>query len=454
MVTTCFLLFVAAASLVALQNWRWGLLLCVLVGLTQDPIRKDTPNNPGYLVLAFAPIYTAMAVSLWSTRPALKQFYRYYPQVTVPALVYVAALAVSSLQTLTYGLGVLPLIPLGWLFYVGWVPAVLLGFFYLRKDLAELDLPLIFLGVLISLMLIGVPLEYAGVKFQHRWLGMVSPDGLDWSRRWYNNTQWVVMISGFFRAPEVMAWHAATLSLISIYLLIRRPAFAPLWLAQAAWGLACVVLSGRRKMFVMVFLFAGLFALLTQGRRRGPVLFGLLLTGIVLTLVLGSTLEENYLEAAASGFTTADARVTNHTYSGPLWLAGVVGPFGYGVGTKTQGAQLLNLQVDTPLVEGGFEKVLVELGIVGTLAVVFFAATLARLGYLTFRRIRQAHGDTTPLAALSAFVVCNVLTFFIAFQVYGDPFIGFLLGFAAGLTLSASRLATQRSTTPALAPPS
>jgi O-antigen ligase len=104
--------------------------------------------------------------------------------------------------------------------------------------------------------------------------------------------------------------------------------------------------------------------------------------------------------------------------------------------------------VETPLIEGGFEKVLVELGIVGTLAVVVFAGTLAWLGYLTFRRIRRAHGDTTPLAALSAFVLCNVATFFIAFQVYGDPFIGFLLGFAAGLTLSASRLAAQRPTAP------
>ena len=55
--------------------------------------------------------------------------------------------------------------------------------------------------------------------------------------------------------------------------------------------------------------------------------------------------------------------MTTHAYTGPLWLLGVVGPFGYGAGTKTQGAQHLSASIDTPLVEGGLETGLVELGI-------------------------------------------------------------------------------------------
>ena len=45
-------------------------------------------------------------------------------------------------------------------------------------------------------MLIGVPLEYAGVKFAEPWLGMVAYKG-EW-RRWYSDTQWVRMLCGFY----------------------------------------------------------------------------------------------------------------------------------------------------------------------------------------------------------------------------------------------------------------
>src|SRR5262249_6093904 len=152
----------------------------------------------------------------------------------LPAQLFLLALLISGVQTLSYGLNLLPLVLLGWSFYLGWVPAVVLGFFFIRHQLTELDLPLILMGALTSVMLIGVPLEHLDVKCSEPWLGMVAYKG-EW-RRWYSSTEWVRMLSGFYRAPEVMAWHAATLTCLSIYLLVRRPTLAPLWLAQAAWG--------------------------------------------------------------------------------------------------------------------------------------------------------------------------------------------------------------------------
>jgi hypothetical protein len=59
---------------------------------------------------------------------------------------------------------------------------------------------------------------------------------------------------------------------------------------------------------------------------------------------------------------------------------------------------------------------------------------------LAFRRVWAARMDSTPLAALAAFLLANVMAYLVAFQVYGDPLIVFFLGFGLGLVLSASRL--------------
>jgi hypothetical protein len=238
-----------------------------------------------------------------------------------------------------------------------------------------------------------------------------------------------------------MAWHAATLVIVSVYLLVRRPAFAVAWVTQAAWGLSCVFLGGRRKMFFLVFIFAGLLLLLTESRRRGGVLFYLVFVTAVVFFASTLFVDARYLETAESGLNVADKRLASHTVNGPLWLFGVVGPFGFGVGTKAQGTQHVGLDMaNIPLIEGGFEKVLVELGIVGTLVMVLVLISMVRLVMLAFRRTWAAKLDSTPLAALAAFLLANALAYLVAFQVYGDPLIGFFLGFGLGLLLSASRL--------------
>ncbi len=438
MYSTLLLVIVAASSLLALQNWRLGLLCCFIVGVLQDPVRKVTPNTPIYLTLAFLPIYVAMFVNLWTTRPVLPIFFHHYPRAAGISLLVLLSLTVSSVQTLSYGLNAWQAVVLGLSFYVGWVPALFLGFFYLNRDYCELDKPLMVFGAVTSVMLVGTLLEYVGFRFSAPLLGMVAYTG-EW-RRWFSDTESVAMMSGFYRSPEIMAWHAATLVIVSVYLLVRRPAWASVWIPQAAWGMICVLLSGRRKMFIMILVFAGLFALLAEGRRRVGIIFYLLLAGVAIAFVSSYFVNERYLDSAESGFTSVNKRVSGQTITGPLWLLTKVGPFGYGVGTKTQGTQHLQIDFDTPLIEGGFEKVLVELGLVGTAVMIAFVVFLVRIGVLSFRRVWTSRIDSTPVAALAGFLIANALTYLVAFQVYGDPFIGFLLGFSGGLLLSASRL--------------
>jgi hypothetical protein len=177
MYSTLLLVIVAGSVLLALQNWRLGLLCCLIVGVLQDPVRKVTPHTPIYLTLAFVPIYVAMFANLWSTRPVLPIFFHHYPRAAGITVSVVLALAVSSVQTLSYGLNAWQAVVLGLSFYVGWVPALFLGFFYLNRDYHELDKPLIVFGAVTSAMLIGTLLESLGIRFSVPLLGMVATTG-------------------------------------------------------------------------------------------------------------------------------------------------------------------------------------------------------------------------------------------------------------------------------------
>ena len=429
---------VVVSVLVALQNWRLGMLLCIIVGVIQDPIRKVTPDTPIYLTLAFVPIYMAMFVNLWTTYPVLPNFFHHYPRASTIATFLLLALAISSVQTLSYRVDAWQAVLLGLSFYIGWIPALFLGFFFLRRDYRELDGPLTLFGIVTALMLIGTLLEYSGVRFGGQLLGTVALKS-QWMKT-VNNNQQVPMMSGFYRAPEVMAWHAATLVIVSAYLFVRRPTWAALWIPQAVWGLTCVLLGGRRKMVVMALIFVGVFALLSEGRRRIGTVFYLLLAGVLVFFAASYFVQDGYLANAESGVADASERAGDHTIMGPLYLLPKVGLFGFGVGTRTQGTQHLQLDFDVPGIEGGFEKVLVELGIVGTIVMLAFVIFLVRIIVLSFRRAWASRMDSTPIAALAAFLIANALAYLVAFQVYGDPYIGFLLGLSGGLLLSASRL--------------
>jgi hypothetical protein len=434
--------FVVLSCLVALYNWRLGLLLAIAAGMLQDPVRKVAPGTPAYLTLSFLPIYFVMLGKLWSSVRLGAAVQRFYPQLRSPTLLFSTSLLASTAQTMSYGAAALALALLGLFSYAGGLPAVFLGFFLVRRDFRELDGPLLAVVILMALMLVGAPLEHFGYKFSRPWLGMVATKGA-W-RRWYSDTEWVEMISGFHRSPEIMGWHAATLVILCTYLMARRPALTLAWALLAAWGFSCVLLSGRRKMFLLVVIFLGVFLLLSRGRHRRVLVFCLGLAAVAGALLLPHLVDDRYVATAQSSLPSAGTRVAGHAFTGPLWLLGNVGLFGYGVGTKTQGAQHLKIDIDTPLMEGGLEKVMIEVGIAGTLALVLVFIALLRCVWVNFRRARAAGVDQTPLAALLAFVVANAATFLVAFQIYGDPLVVVLVGLALGVLLSGSRLAAQR----------
>jgi hypothetical protein len=440
-VAILLMILVFVACLMTLRDWRSGLLWCVVVGLLQDPVRKMTPGTPPLLQLAFMPIYLTMFIQLLSGRRALQAVRQYYPQLITPAVICGMALACSTAQTLSYGARALPVAILGDFSYAGGIPALLMGFFYFRRNLSGLDSLLIGFAALVAVMLIGVPLEYMDVKLPVPVLGLINSTE-EWRRYFQtgSGTGFVKMISGFHRSPEVMGWQAAVMVIISLFLLSRRPNWLPLWLGMAVWGVVCVLLSGRRKMLIMIFVFATVFILLSKGWYRRWLLVVLLIACVVLIPVLGIFVQDDYLRTAESVREAGSDRIRSQFLEGPLWLLSMVGLVGYGVGTRTQGSQHLLSEVDVPLMEGGFEKILVELGIFGTLAFLLLAAVLMRCAWRCYRRTRLPTSDKVALGGLIAFLTGNLAAFTVAFQIFGDPLVLTLVGFSAGFLLSAPRL--------------
>jgi hypothetical protein len=433
---------VCVSCLLVLRNWRWGLFFCVIVGLLQDPVRKLTPQTPAYLVLAFVPIYLTMAIRLVTSTNIFLAVRRYYPQLIIPSVLFLFSIVCSALHTLSYGEQAIPLALLGTFSYIAGIPAIVLGFYYFRRDFNDLDNMMVIFSCLIAIMLVGVPLEYNGVQLPVRLLGMVNYEG-EW-RRWYSDTGYVPMISGFQRSPEIMGWQAAVLVIMSIYLAIRQPWRLPIWLVLAAWGVICVLLSGRRKMFVLVVVFTLVLTLLTPGWYRRRLLVALVLAGILLVPTLGFFVSDGYINTANSSIAGSRNRIDEQLIQGPIWLLGNVGPFGYGVGTRSQGAHLLGYEVEVPTTEGGLEKFLVELGIVGTLTLLLVVFTIFRAGWDSYQLTSAFPQEQATLAAFIAFIVANLTAFTVAFQIFGDPLVIVLIGFVVGFLLSDRRLRAQR----------
>ncbi len=439
MITYGFLALVALVAAITLSNWRMGCFFWLAIAILQDPVRKVTPGTPAYLTMSFLPVYLAAFLGASQQSGGINAFVRQFPQLYQRFQLFAVALAASLLTAIfVTGHGIVAA-GLGVISYAGGVPALLLGYWYLRRDYKELEPLLISFVLLTSLMLIGVPLEHSGVKFSLPWLGTIATDQV-WYR-WFNNFDYVAMISGFHRSPEIMGWHAMALSLISYYLILRRPNLTWLWSLTAVWGIYAVFMSGRRKMLLMIVAFLLVFFWSSAKQNRRRIMVYVVICALVFLPTLAFSVDSLYLKSLDTGLTVTGAKLSEKGWSGPIWLLGIVGPFGYGVGSLTQGAQHSSQAIEgIPLVEGGLEKVMVELGIFGLFCVFLFGYELS---LASLRNVRSA-SICTPTdfgpAFCFAFVAANLVAFLIAFQFLGDPFIGSFVGFLMGLLLSHTRL--------------
>ncbi len=434
---------VALSVLVTVLDWRKGILLLVLVGAVQDPIRKLTPDAPGYLVLATAPIWLTICVlALSSGYPSLLQFKRFYRPLAWAIVLFLASLLPAALVSATYGPGSWKLAVIGLFSYGSVICGLLVGFRYTRR-LNDLRRVLGFYCIVTATMLLGTPLDYFGLWPDWRALGTTAL-GMQWVR--FRTGYAVELTAGFYRSPDIMGWHAIAVGMLASTLAVSSEgAKRCFWISIAAWGVFAAALSGRRKIVMMIPVFALVLAWL-YWRSRNPgrlvTVIGVLLGVLVLALFVYQSVgpDAEIGRYYLTPFGEVVDRVRGHGYQALITTFQQSGFFGEGLGSASLGAQHLQVARPRTWQEGGLGKSLVELGVPGFICFMILSfLVLKSIFRLPLRRFDPGCPAFALMAGLTAFFLANVGSFVISHQAFGDPFISSFFSLVIGFLMSAAR---------------
>jgi hypothetical protein len=327
------------------------------------------------------------------------------------------------------------------------IPAFLLGYTFYRRD--EDLLPfLVFYAVLTSIALIGVVLEHQGLRWSA--LGLVAAtEGSN--IRMLPGIQ-LTMLAGFYRGPDILAWHAAMLAAIGIAMSIRARVLSAAWpwMIVAAWGVYACFLSGRRKALYMVLVFVAVFVWRYARRLNAPQAVSfttlVLLLFVVTHRLATSEGTDAYVRAAALQQGELFTRLEGG-FSETIEQSGFMGA---GLGTATQGTQHFT-QKSFSWQEGGLGKLAIELGVPGVIAAAFLLFVL--LNYmLKITRAPDEPGTSQIIRCmLMAMLVANMANFIASAQAYSDPVLTLMTAFLGGCLLATaateSRLAAAAAAT-------
>jgi hypothetical protein len=259
--------------------------------------------------------------------------------------------------------------------------------------------------------------------------------------------------SGIFRVGEIAAWHAATVAIFLIILASRDHSLGlRIGMGVLVVGLiGAILLTGRRKMLMTLTIFVVTqWALLTIFRRGGSrVVVTLLILGIFgslgLALLDPSSDKGLYLQRGISVFDDAIERLLTAIN---LFSPAIPRSYGIGLGAgvTAQGSQHVGgVGVSAGGVgEAGIGKIVIELGLLGMIAVVVL---IVRLSVRLFTNLKFLSQTSERLLYYSvsfiAFIVANLATFTVATQVYGDYFVLTIIGLVAGILFSVTLVAVR-----------
>jgi xanthosine utilization system XapX-like protein len=431
MITIGFLSFVALAATVSLADWRRGWLLAIVVGVLQDPVRKLVPGSPVYLTFSIVGVYIAIVFSTQQRmQRAIRDFSRRFGTLWGTFGIVLLFLVLAALNGLmTYGLSLWKAPLLSLFIYVAPLPAIVLGYMYL-DDEEKLFSFFRFYAVITSIALIGTPLEYYRVKVPA--LGMVMQVG-DYIR--FLPGMEVRMLSGFYRAPDIMGWHAATLTAISVAMIVRSEFRKKpwLWMFSAGWGFYCCMICGRRKAIYYVAAFAVAFVWRYFRRLRAPAFAAFAIAGLIMILVIHQLQADAESKIYAAAAMASSSELTGRLEGGVMETIRQFGILGAGLGTATQGVQhVLGPDRTLSWQEGGLGKLAIELGLPGLLAVALLFGTAIRV-MIRISGIPD-HPATSQIgrAALFGIVAANIVNFMASAQTYSDPVLTILACFFTG----------------------
>jgi hypothetical protein len=458
MALALYLAFLGTACAYALVDWRRGWMLVMLCGVLQDPVRKLTPGAPVVVSFAVVGLY---AVILFSARNEilryLRDFARRFGSMYTSILAFLFLLVVAALNgVLTYGIAMWKVPLLSLFTYCVPLVAALFGYTWLQREESMYRWFKLY-TVVTSVALLGTVFEY--MRVQSRILGMVSFEG-DFIRH-LPGIQ-IRLLSGIYRGPDVMAWHASMLACIAIAMTLRAGVskLALVWGSVAVWGFFNCMIAGRRKAIYTVVVFCAVFVWRYARRLRTSQVLAsvgvvILLLGVVRQLASG---EESSVYAA--GAAASRQELAQRLEGGAMATFEQFGLMGAGLGAATQGVyHLLGNNAVVGWQEGGLGKLAVEVGLPGLIAIMVIGWVVVRL-LMRLTSINDVPGSSQFIrVALFALVVANIASFTASAQAYTDAVLGLTTGFFVGCLFATAALderlaasAPAAANTPAMQP--
>ena len=425
---------------IAFNNWRYGWLAAVVCGILQDPVRKLTPGTPPALTMSIVAVYgVILFAAVTSLQRSRVDFAKRFPNLYSVVALFLVMLVFAALNGLaTFGLGAWQVPALSLLIYMLPIPAVLLGYAWLERE-EQLVRFFVFYAVLTSVALIGTPLEYFRA-LDSPVLGVVAmPGGYV---RHLPGLQ-IRVLSGIYRAPDIMAWHAATLTAVSTILAIRARAFTRAWpwIAVAAWGFLNCLISGRRKAIYMAAVF-GLVFLLRYLRRLNTTQVALVIAlGLATMFVVREVGSREDSQVYTAGAKTTSAEVLQRLEGGVIGTFQENSLLGAGLGSATQGIRHVSgRESDFGWQEGGLAKLAAELGLQGLLAAALVAWAMLRM-MLRITSVGDIPGTSQVIrVGLFALVIANIGNFLTSAQAYSDPVLTLMTAFLLGCLFATAAL--------------
>lgn len=425
-----YLIFLGAACAYALVDWRRAWLLVMVCGIIQDPVRKLSAGSPVWISFAVVALYASIVFAARNEmRAYAAEFTRRFKSISTGITTFIVLLLIAALNGLvTYGFDKWPAPAISFVTYVIPMIAALLGYTWLQREEMILRFFRIYAAIT-SVALIGTVFEY--MRVQSRMLGLVSFEG-DYIRH-LPGIQ-VRMLSGIYRSPDVMAWHAGMLTAIGVAMVLRAGLRRQMliWSAAAGWGFFNCMIAGRRKAIYFVIIFCVMFLWRYVRRVRPSQAFA----SLGLLLILG--LVVNYLSSGEGTSVYTRSAVASRGELGQRFEGGVmqtfreVGYMGAGLGTATQGVHHLLGSNSIGWQEGGLGKVAIEVGLPGLIALFFMVIIVGRM-LLILTSIDDVPGSSQFLRVfLFALVSANIAGFIGSAQVYNDAVLALTAGFLVG----------------------
>jgi hypothetical protein len=405
---------------VAYCDWRWALLCCLVLDVWRDPVRKLLPGSPLCVTFSILPAWGAVLWGAWHTS-RVRPWKQWRRCCWIYAAVAVSVLCMAGWRTWQLTAAGPQLILLGTVSYVTPLLGMWLGLRYMRdaQDLRRLA------GWLCVVNLVAVLTAGAeAMRWDWRSLGGID---FDWIR--YRSGGLLGLMSGWYRSPNLLGFHAAQLAAYGLLLAtFQRRAGRAGWLLAAVIGVLGTLLSGRRKMVLILLAIgatlvcAGLMRFVKLKRRTLWIATGLFTTALLTLggmLVIDAGPGVSYVRYANSLWTEGWAKACGLTEATQETFR-QNGPWGAGLGLATQGSYRWRQVAPRMWQEDGLSRIAAEFGWPGLILMLLAGVWLLNSLWTVLQRVPAEHRfHAIVLAGLVLGHVASYLADHMTFS--GDP---------------------------------